>query len=186
MNLVPVTVELFLKYVDAGVEAWENAGRALVQLIDQNPGVIEKILERRPNIRRSTIRAFERIGRGTLLAEVEYSKHPGIKLLGRLGIAEQRKFLKEPVDVLIRKGSELITLKAKVENLLPKQRRQVFAGDHIRSVGEQRLYLESKDAEPKSIDLDRPYRVRRGEVVITAPCRLTVQQLLVLLTEAAR
>jgi hypothetical protein len=98
--------------------------------------------------------------------------------LRRLPYSDQKKALEERVEMLAADGTPLLVEAA---GLSPEQFEQVVAADHIRSLAEQRAWLERRPqaAQPEAERL--PYRLHAGKVVFTRGVEMTraeVQRLL--------
>lgn len=108
-----------------------------------------------------------RIRAGTMLPQV-YMEYDGAlrRSMGFLPISEQQKLVAGgKVELVIREGGQTEVLKVDPRDLQPKQIKQVFATDHIRSTAEQRTWLEdkkpAKEPEP-SIDVN----ARQGFIIV--------------------
>ena len=126
----------------------------------------------------STWRKLESIGNGTMDARLLNAASRGAQSLRRLSAPQQAECLDNGVDVLIPGGD---SLRVAVDNLQPAQVRQVFAGDHVRSLSEQKAFLSV--AAPLPAGAVRPVEVRGNRVIVRQPCEFTRQDLIRLLGE---
>jgi hypothetical protein len=121
-----------------GIEAWQQAGRIIADLVDQDPEAIEKICEVSPHLSAGILRSLERIGRSELLPELLLKSGPAYAKLRELPISYQRKYMSEPIPLLINTDSGPDTLSVSIENLTPKQAKQVFSRTGVRDLAAQR------------------------------------------------
>lgn len=171
----------FARCLERGTEAFLEAGRILVMLLEDDPDVFSKITDQFPKISRATLVAFERIGRGQLHPEVALSDAPAAKHLARCSFSEQKEALENGIDLLIVRENQTDTLRVKIGALQPRQVAQVFAADHIRDIAEQRVYFENQRAKRINHQDLSPYKVQGGSVVFRQGTRMTKRDLIKLL-----
>lgn len=171
-----------------GIEAFEEAGRVLVELIDTHgPSILDRIMERNPLVSESVLETFERIGRKQLFYKLCINESPGFRALRRCPYSEQVKYFSEPLQLLLIKGKdETDTLKVQPSSLSAAQAKQVIGPKRVRTLGEQRVYLEGLRSKPQPMDKSNPYVIRHGKVVFTEVPILTEEDLLRLLLEVKR
>lgn len=147
----------FMETLAAGVRSFAEAGKILVELIESDPDAMHRLRTKR-NIPASLLRTMERVGRGLMLPEM--FSEPG---LARLPISEQKLILAGPVDMLTFDGhGEPTTLKVDLMTASSEVRQQVVNGNHIRTVAEQRAYVEARqniNREATSKAATTPWRV---------------------------
>jgi hypothetical protein len=185
MNLTKVTIADFVDALKCGIESFEKAGRVLVQLIDADPNVVEKILDANPEINGDILETFERIGRKQLYYRLTINESPGVVALRRCPYSEQVKHAHEPIELVIMRGPKTETLLVSVHAMSPDQARQAIGPKRVRTLGEQRAWLEAQSRKPLPLKLSEPYTVRGGKVTIHAPCVLNLADLLRLAQEAS-
>ena len=175
-------VDAFVALVMKGVEAWIEAGKILVKNIDEDPDFGDKICDKCPDISAEMVCRFEQIGRQELHPRLLLSDAPGIRRLRKLPYDLQEKYVTHPVNMLATDGS---TINADVRNLTPDQAAQVFKHDGIRSLAEQRLWIEDTKAKqiapPTKANL--PYRIVGQKLVVVQPCQFNRKELANLLAE---
>lgn len=178
------SVQEFYRHVSAGIEHWLEAGRIVATQLETDPGWADEVHEKHPEISIETIYAFDRIGRGTLLPQLLISDSAGYKFLRRQPLKLQEKCLRQGVDVLTYNNDRWTTLKVDPANLTPRQCRQVFNGNAVRSEAAQRAWIESQNVRtiPRS-NAGLPYRIVRRELVIMEPCKLSASELARILSE---
>ena len=136
------------------------------------------------NIDRSSRWVYDmaRVGRGELLLEVAMAPALPFRSLSRCPVETQKKYFKEPVEVLVTTVRGPDKLLVEVQNLTRDQINQVFTADRVRTVGEQRAYIASVDrrtkAQAQGEDLRQRF-VRRGRkvIVVQAFSRLSMPDL---------
>jgi len=109
-----------------------------------------------PHIPNSAWARFEAIGRGILHPELALMAGPGPRRLITLPMSDQKKYVNTPVNLLMKDGT---ILKAKVRELNRKQADQAFTINSVRSIEEQKLYLERQAA------LDATEHTKKYEIV---------------------
>jgi hypothetical protein len=180
MNAVALReADEFVKLVMAGVESWVKAGEIVARNLDVDPGWLDAVCKRCPEITEETVLAFDRVGRRKLHPRLLMSNKPGAVRLRAMPMELQEKYLASPVPLLVKSGKAVETLEVSVWNLTPDQCRQVFDKDGIRSEGAQRAWLESREARKlPPIQVNEPYRIAGSTLVVLEPCKLSCKQLL--------
>lgn len=173
-------INKFAALIQQGIDAWTKAGEMLVEMIDQDPGVIDRIIDQHPKLlNREVLARFEKIGRNQTLPELFLSEAPGIRKLRSLPLSVQKHFVNKPVEILVVNDGQADMLKVEVKNLTPAQVAQVFTADGIRGAAQQRAYLLDKTTHATFPKLSEtlPYRIKGSEVSFQN-CTLNKQQLL--------
>ena len=177
--------EAISRLITDGMEAWVTAGKMIATGVDEDPKYIDKLCSHLPDLSPEHLKRLEDIGRKRIHPQILVSAAPGIRRLGRLDYSTQEKYLNEPVDLLIDDGNGLETLKVDVRNLTRDQSFQAFASDRVRSVAEQRAYLEDRKASQVGLpeEYRLPFKVTSKSLVIFKPCELDRKQLASILAE---
>ncbi len=168
-------IEQFASLVQAGIEAWYQAGQIVAQAVDEDDDFIEKLCARHPEFTPDFVRRFEQIGRKLIHPRLLISDAPGCRRLARLGYPIQERALQKGVEVLVRSGNGWDTINVDVVNLTKEQAQQVFAHDHVRSAAEQRAYIESQQTfrmAPR-IAPEESFMIVRGTLVVNKSCSFT-------------
>lgn len=160
-------------------------GRRLVEIADNVPNGLVRLRERLPYLSPYAINTILKIGRGAILDSLALSESPGVAALRKCDIADQKRYVSETVQVLIRENGTTTHLCVSVFDLTKPQADQVFGRGLIRSLEQQRQWLESRAPKIKNVAIDQPYSVRRGKIVFHSPCELTLHQLMMLVAQAA-
>jgi hypothetical protein len=169
----------FRTLFNQGLENIAKAAVIYVKAIDENPNNHARFASNCPTIPASAWSGFEAVGRGWLDYRLLLTGGSASKALRRLPRSQQSTALDQGVEVLVGSGE---TLLVRVENLTTVQAKQVFAGDHIRSLGEQRAWLEAQHA-PESKEYKAAYIIRKDVLHINAATTLTRKELTRILME---
>jgi len=160
-------------------EGFATAGRIYAEAVAAHGDVARALFnERIPGVVPSVWRRLEAVGNGSLDHRLMNAASRGAQSLRRLPAPLQAECLDRGVDVLLAGGD---SLRVAVDNLQASQVRQVFAGDHVRSLSEQKAFLSV--AAPLPAGAVRPVEVRGNRVIVRQPCELTRQDLIRLLGE---
>ena len=148
------------------VQAFAEAGRLYAQGIDRDPAFKGWLADSLPDVSGSLWRKLEAVGRGALDPRVATGCAWGDRL-ARLPISDQQQALDGMLPLLTEPstGDHLLV---RLDNLLPAQADQVFARDHIRTVEQQRAWMEARSTAARtaaraaqvapSIEIDRRHR----------------------------
>lgn len=172
-------IEKFKSLVERGLKNIEDASKIYVQCLDEDPASAETFRSRCSMIPESAWSGFEAVGRGWYDYRLLLNGGPACRMLRRLPRSQQTSALDDGVEVLVQGGD---ILKVKVENLSPTQAKQVFAKDHIRSLGAQRAFIEEQVA-PKSKEYKPTYTVRGNVLHVNAASKFTRQEITRILME---
>lgn len=172
-------IEEFKRLIQTGLESIAKASVVYVKAIDENPHNHKRFADSCPLVPASAWSGFEAVGRGWLDYRLLLNGGTANKIMRKLPRSQQTSALDNGVELLLDDGDNLIV---KVENLTPKQAKQVFAKDHIRSLGEQRAYIESQHA-PTPKEYRPSYTIKRGVLHINAATTLTRKEVTRILME---
>jgi hypothetical protein len=180
--------EFIVQFIDLfrqGVEAWIKAGEILVELVENDPHVYDEIIERCPTLNAGILGRFEQMGRKTLHPQLLLSASPGFDRLRKLPFSLQERYVSEPVPVVVntQHGTDILLIKAK--DMTKEQASQVFAGNRIRTEGEQKALLaqqESAKAAPAPVR-QSPYLIKGRKVEFREPIVLTASELAAILAQ---
>lgn len=156
-----------------GMEAWVKAGQHIARLVDADPSAIEKLAQSSPTISTGILRSLERIGRRELMPELLIKSGAGYAKLRDLPISLQKKHIAEPIPVLIMTATGPDTLNISVDDLTPRQVKQVFSANGVREISAQRAWLADNMPRADTSPDGLPFEVHGKTVVFTRPCKLT-------------
>lgn len=142
----------FKERIIAGVKSAEQAiqqtASIYLEAITKDPAFRDWIAEEVPEVSGGIWRTLELVGRGQLDARIAAGGCPYGNKLRRLPISEQRQVLDGTVPLLTTNGD---TLQVRLEALMPKQADQVFAPGHVRSLAEQRAWIEDRARDAAAV-----------------------------------
>lgn len=177
-------LERFHAALQQGKESLAEAGTILVDLIDEDPSIKSRILDENPELTENVLETLERIGRKQLYHPLALNDSPGMTALRKCTFSDQKKHFSEPVPVLlIHSRDDTGHLQIPVHSLTAKQARQVFCRGHIRSLGEQRAWLESQRKAPAEAEHQKPYHIGKGKVTFRESVTLNTSQLASILAQ---
>ena len=177
-------INLLRNALERGAQAFAEVGSIIVQMVDEDPNAADFICEQIPQLSYGSIRLFEKIGRKLITPLLAFDSRPGPKRLLKCPLDTQEHMLSEPIEVLLADGE---TLKTDVRNLTVSQANQVFDNGEIRTLPEQRAWMETQKTL-KSYDRPKPvyngYEVdKKRQGVIIAGIFFSLQQLTKIQTE---
>ena len=182
---VSAGVKQFVKLFWEGVDAWTRAGVLYVEMLEKSPGVADEIIAQCPDISRAVLGRFEEVGRKSLHPKLLVMDGPGPSRLRMMPYSVQLRHIESPLEMLTCRNGNSDTLLVHVRELSSEAAKQVFAVDHVRSLAEQRNYIESTAALTKERKKTAKEDVReipwviegRGKRVrIDAPCVMSRQE----------
>lgn len=168
-TFVPVVkrteVKHFGEMLMQGFEMIGKACQLYVKAIDENPDLKHEFQEEYPTINSAMWARFERVGRGVLRYKLLTSTSSATAVLSRMPYSDQQRYLDNPVELLTTDGD---VLKVLASNLTPEQVKQVFSFNAIRSLSEQKAYIESQKLRKKALQAGEKekYRVQGGKLIV--------------------
>ncbi len=145
----------------------------MVASMDANPDFVEGM--RAEGWTSHDIGLYERLGRRQLHPELMFKVSSGGLRLQYLPYSVQEAALKDGVDVLESTGTD--SRKIAVHELSAKQAKQVFAKNRVRSLAEQRTFIEEERSKKLPVNNPSAYVIRKGKLVIGG-CEFTLAQVL--------
>lgn len=190
MNRLEPSVRRFAESVFVGLKSFIKAGHIVVEEMAKDPEFHLKVEEQTNGlIPADFVLRMEKLGRGQTIPEmVLYSFKRGVKKLmdSEISPALQEKYYKEGIPVLVSNGE---TLNVKPQNMTSDQVDQVFERKMIRSVSQQRAFVESQkmNASRKQLEpVQPPYSLAKGKFYVTRPCSFDVKELLEILAKGIK
>jgi hypothetical protein len=182
-------VNKFIEAYQRGMNAWEDAGKIIVAIVDADPHAVDDIVRLCPSLTPSIIHVFERIGRGLLLPALAMDTSAGASKLRELPLSAQKRYESEPVPLVIEtdKGTDILLVD--VKNLTRDQARQVFAKGRIRSDGEQKAYLVEQQSVTRRLTKTTEipaWRIKNGRVVFEKGATLSAGELATIITQITK
>lgn len=173
-----------------GLAAFAEAGEILVNALTEYPNIKERIMELEPRIDPQALADLERIGRKQLHPMLMASNRPALRALRRMPYSEQERYATQPVELLIVDSADKTsTLQVSIHSMTADQSRQAFNGNHVRSLAEQRAYIETERAKrmiKQAPPITSDYVVSRGRIVTNRPLTLTQEDLVRMLSEITK
>jgi hypothetical protein len=169
------------------IEAYNNVGdnirllaSKIAACLDVNPRFADELVSR--GMPADVIRRLERLGRNQIHESLTFNTRPGGIKLMTLPLSEQVVAISEGITVL--EPDEQDSRNIPVNDLTHAQCKQVFSNGRVRSLAEQRSYLQEKKAKnpaAQPVDGRVDFKVM-GEYVVTNrpgkwPRRLILQWL---------
>ena len=182
-------VQKFIAAYQRGMDAWEEAGRIIVAIVDNDPHAVDDIVSACPALTPSIIHIFERIGRGLLLPALAMDTSAGAAKLRELPLSAQKRYENEPVPLVVNTEQGTDILLVDVRNMTRDQAKQVFAKGRIRSEGEQKAWLieqNSRNVTPQVSQSVPAWTVKNGRVVFQKGATLTAGELATIITQITR
>lgn len=177
-------MQQFFSALQRGADALEEAGKILIEMIDEDASVKERIMEQHPEITEDVLETFERIGRRQLYHRLCLLEAAGIRALKKCPYSEQVKYSTEPLPMLLMGGAGE-QLAVPVQALTPEQVRQVFGPHRVRNLAEQRAWMENQRAKPQPLEKSKPYTLAKGKITFHEPVTLSTSDMARLLSEMA-
>ena len=180
---VETLVEQWRAGFEKGIETITEACRALAEAYDLAPKYAESLVEDM-NIPPEALKRMLEVGRGKRAERLLTEATAGESALAKCDISLQRRYLEESVPVLNPSDPTQHRL-IPVPELTLAQARQVFVNGTVRTLGQQRSYIETHQPAP-AVKMDKCYIVMRGKIRWLKPCEVSVGELAGILEEAVR
>ena len=169
------------------------ASEIFVDCIDTDVKKSKKLKEML-GLSESTYISMEKIGRGQVDERLIFAGNNARRKLLSMPLSNQKQALDEGIEVLVDNND---VLRVQVDNLNSNQLKQVFKGDHIRSIAEQKNYLcdrkkqleyaaviEKKRVEPPKRVIERKrepvkpdYEIKGGKLIVNREQVFTRKQI---------
>jgi hypothetical protein len=180
--------ESFVAAYQRGMDAWEEAGRIIVRIVDHDPHAVDDIIKQCPALTPTIIGVFERIGRGQLLPSLAMDSSLGASKLRELPLSLQKRYEQEPIPLIINTNNGTDVLLVDAKNMTREQVKQVFAKGRIRTEGEQKAFLAQQESSAiKNTVQGKPaWTVKGGRVIFEAGTTLTAGELATILAQITK
>lgn len=174
----------FAELIQQGIDAWKQAGLMLVEALDT--GMKAEEVAEQTAVSLDVIFQFERIGRRQIVPELLVSDFPAQKAMTLLPFSEQERLLgNATIPVCVLKDGGVETLQIPARSLSRAHVKQVFDKGRLRTIGEQRSWIEGEaaaHAEPPHRKAS-PYTIRGGKLKVIEPAEFTQSDLLRIMQE---
>lgn len=170
-----------LKSIVAGLATIEKSvteiAKIYVNAINKDHNFNEYLTESLPSIPATFWRNLEKVGRNQLDGRIIGGAIPYVHRISVMSLSEQKRAIDGPLELLVKDGDKL---SVKIDTITPDQAQQIFAKDHIRTLSEQKTWLESKSSairirnnqDRPTVEIDK----KRKEIVI-GNIRITAAEL---------
>lgn len=166
--------------VGAALQQIRQAGLIVVRLLDED-GLSPEELAEKSGVQKAILNRLEQVGRQKLHPSLYLGEKRYSAALAKMPYPVQKNLLEEngALEVLVGDGD---VLKVRVEALEPIQIKQVFSSSRVRTVAEQRAWLESQKtiASIKTTDASKTgvsYEVIGGKLVVHVPQHFSLKTL---------
>lgn len=175
------TIEQFAQALQSGVNAIVEAAKILVNLVDEDVKVYDRIVSKYPNISYNMLANIERVGRGVLHAPLLYDTSPGARKLVLLPFSQQKALYDSPIEIAHLEGEKLIVERKRIQELTQREANTVFQNNRILTPEQQEKLLRTPKAPPAP-----RYRIEEdGSVTfLMSPINFTASQLEEILNKA--
>ena len=161
-------IDQLIHHLRKGSEQFIAAGRILVRMVEANPRVYDEITAQHPSLSPRLLQRLENIGRGTLHPELLIVAVPGLDRLGKLPLDMQERYLHETVPLVVETEGGTDILQVKLGEVTRAQTAQLFDGNRLRTVSEQKIWLvDQRAATARKVNrTPAPYRISKGKAII--------------------
>lgn len=172
-------IEEFKQAFNVGIKSIERASKIYVKALDEDVDAYNKFRDAFDGeIPASAWTKFENVGRGFMHSKLLIGaggRHSN--KIAKLPMSEQKLMFDGKVDLLLQDGD---TIKVDAKTLRPSDAKQLFANNHIRTLSEQKTYLESIKAE-HSLKMEEyktlPYEIKGNKVFFKHNTEFTKREL---------
>lgn len=171
-------INKFIELAESHLRGIQEAGKLLCEMLEEDATVIDQICAAWKGVTPDILRGFEKVGRGQWVPELTWMEKPVCAVLRKVPLELQEKYLRTPAELLITGGE---TLMVDSLNLTADQVKQVFEPDGtVRTLAAQRAWLEDKATKAVTPLTGRgpDIWVEGGKLIIRAPMKLTLKQVL--------
>lgn len=181
-------IEEFAALCQQGIDAWTRAGEILVELVEDDPQVFDKIIAADPRMNAGILGRFEQMGRKVLHPQLILSDSPGFERLSEMPYSVQERFLNEPIPLVVQTDTGTDILMVSAKNITGNQARQIFGKGRVRTEGEQKAWLmdqRAKKAKPVGTNIPA-WTIRSGRVFFNEGATLSAGELATIITQLTK
>lgn len=167
MNLpdnLPDRIAEFSSLINQGITSWTKAGDLLVELEHQmGEDALMAVTARCPGLSYDALQLFLRIGRREIHPMLTLNTSVANEYIAALPYEQQEMILKEGAVLLEEDGERTIV---PADTLTSRQCEQLFDNNTLRTIRQQRLWLDAQEKErvERKLRLQATYRARGGNI----------------------
>jgi hypothetical protein len=109
--------------------------------VDADPDAYAKIHKEYPMLSYDTLGILEKIGRGLIEPNLLFDTSPGARRLLGCPIAEQRKYVNEPLPVASIENGKTVVRPRRVQDMTGREARQAIGNSGVRTVDDQVQFI---------------------------------------------
>lgn len=181
-------IQEFANLCQQGIDAWTRAGEILVELVEADPQIFDKIIEADPRMNAGILGKFEAMGRKVLHPQLLIGDSPGFEKLAEMPYSVQERFLSESIPLVVETESGTDVLLVSAKNITSNQARQIFGKGRIRTEGEQKAWLmdqRAKKARPAGTNIPA-WTIKGGRVCFAEGATLSAGELATIITQLTK
>jgi len=169
-------IEQFRDAFTSGIDSIVESAKIYVEAIEDDPNNKSKFVEAFEDvIPVSAWSGFEAVGRKWMHPKLLLGGGKYASKIKRLPYSDQERIFEGArFDMLTSDGQ---TLKVDVRNITKEQADQMFNNTHIRTLAEQKAWIESRKAEPEEVVELIPYTISGSKVRFRRNVELTRNEL---------
>lgn len=141
LTVIDPRVAEFSALVNQGMNAWQQAGKILVKLIEADPDAERVILLDNPHLTSEILRTFERMGRRELYPFLAVDSSPGARRLALLPYDQQVQLYREKITIAVATADGPVERQKRVTDLTKAEAERAIGETGLRSAAEQRRLL---------------------------------------------
>jgi len=140
----------FIALVQQGIDAWNEAGKRLVIMMEKDPGILKTIQIMHPDISYDMLATFERIGRKQIYAPLLAQNSAAAHRLLEMPFEEQQKYCKGKIAIAVKqRDGTFITNHKRLAELTSTEINMVFGFDGVRTIERQiKMHKEREKSYP--------------------------------------
>ena len=167
MNLpdnLPERIAEFSSLINQGITSWTKAGELLVELENQmGEDALMAVTSHCPGLSYDALQLFLRIGRREIHPMLTLNTSVANEYIAALPYEQQEMILKEGAVLLEEDGERTIV---PADTLTSRQCEQLFDNNTLRTIRQQRLWLDAQEKKrvERKLRLQATYRARGGNI----------------------
>ena len=160
----------------AGIDEIVKAAKIYVKAIDEDPSNQKLFMDEfKDTIPLAAWYGFEAVGRGAMHPKLLLGGGRNSNKIKQLPFSIQKQiFDGYKFDLLLPDGD---SMKVNLLEVSPLQAEQLVNNNNIRSLGEQRAYLEEQKKQITVTEIELPYYICKGKIHFRENCVLTKKEL---------